>query len=44
VPEGTQKVFLEVFLAKLPEGIQSEPVKLQFDVIKPMSETLVTSP
>ncbi len=44
MPEGTQKVFLEVFLAKLPEGVHSEPVKLEFEVIKPMPETLVTSP
>jgi hypothetical protein len=44
VPEGTQKVFLEVFFAKLPEGVHSEPVKLEFDVIKPMPESFVTSP
>jgi hypothetical protein len=44
VPEGTQKVLLEVFFGKLPEGVQSEPVKLEFEVIKPMPETLATSP
>jgi hypothetical protein len=44
VPEGTQKVFLEVFFAKMPDGVHSEPVKLEVDVIKPMLESLVTSP
>ena len=44
MPEGAQKVFLEVFLGKLPDGVHAEPVKLEFDVIKPMPETLVTSP
>ena len=44
MPEGTQKVFLEVYFSKLPDGVQSDPVKLEFEVIKPMPETLVTSP
>jgi len=44
VPEGTKKVYLEVSLGKLPEGVYSESVKLEFEVIKPIPETLIIAP
>jgi hypothetical protein len=39
VPEGTKKVMVEIFFPKLPEGVRSESVKLEFDVVKPMVES-----